>query len=329
MRIKKLHRINLGFFPTPIHELKRLSNFLGGPKIFIKRDDLTGLALGGNKTRKLEFLIADAISKNCDTVITGGAEQSNHCRQTAAACALSGLKCHLVLGGNKPKTYEGNLLMNYLLGAEIHWSGKFRKGEKIPEIVDKLIREGNKPYVVPYGGSNAIGAAAFVYAINELKQQQKKFNYKFDYIIFPSSSGGTHAGLIVGKKVFNLDTKIIGIGIDKEKIENELLETRILNLANEIANLLNLHIKFASDDVIVNHDYEGKGYGVINNLEIEAIKLTAKYEGIILDPIYTGRAMGGLINIIRDKEISPTSNVLFWHTGGIPSVFAHSKSLVQ
>lgn len=325
MKIKELPKEKLGFFPTPIVELKRLTKFLNGPRIFMKRDDLTGLALGGNKTRKLEYLIAEAISQNCDTVITGGAEQSNHCRQTAAAAAACGLKCHLVLGGYEPENYSGNFLLDYLLGAEIHWTGEFRKGEKIPEITEKLIQQGHKPYVIPYGGSNPIGASAFVYAMKELKQQQYQFNEKFDYIIFASSSGGTHAGLLIGKEAFEIETELIGIGIDKEETEGEPLEIRISKLANQTADMLEAKINIDPSKIIIKHEYEGGGYGVVGNLETEAIKLTAQYEGIILDPVYTGRTMGGLVDMVRKKIIEPNKNILFWHTGGIPSVFSYSK----
>ncbi len=327
MKIKELPKTNLGFFPTPLVELKKLSKHLNGPRIFMKRDDQTGLAFGGNKTRKLEYLIADAIAKNYDTIITGGAEQSNHCRQTSAAAAAAGLKCHLVLGGSEPKLFQGNFLLDSLFGAVIHWTGEFRKGEKIPEIVEKLSSQGNKPYVIPYGGSNAIGASAFAYAVRELKLQLSQLNEKIDYIVFSSSSGGTHAGLLVGKIAFNFQSEIVGIGIDKGETGDEPLEIHIKNIANETADLLGLDHKFDLSEVIIKHEYEGSGYGVVGDLEIEAIKLTAANEGIILDPVYTGRTMGGLIDMIRKKEIPANKNVLFWHTGGTPSIFNYSSEL--
>ena len=188
----------LGFFPTPLVELYRLSETLHGPRIFMKRDDQTGLAFGGNKTRKLELLIGEALEKGCDTLITGGAAQSNHCRQTAAAAAASGLSCRLVLGGHAPDTLEGNLLLDDLLGADIHWAGEFRKGETIPEVFEQLVKEGRKPYVIPYGGSNATGAAGFVHAAAELQDQLDELNVEITHVLFASSSGGTQAGLVLG-----------------------------------------------------------------------------------------------------------------------------------
>ena len=184
--INSIPRIRISFLPTPLGELKRLAHVLDGPRIFIKRDDLTGLGLGGNKTRKLEFLLGEALSQNCDTVITGGAMQSNHCRQTAAAAAAVGLECHLALGGKHPAFPDGNLLLDYLFGAIVHWCGEQTRGERIPEIAERLRSEGRKPYVIPFGGSNAVGAIGFVAAVSELKKQLLTQNNKVDYVIFPS-----------------------------------------------------------------------------------------------------------------------------------------------
>ena len=215
MRLDTLPRYPLGFFPTPIHPLSRLSAHLGGPRLLIKRDDQTGLALGGNKTRKLEFLIAEALAQHCDTVVTAGAAQSNHCRQTAAAAARAGLACHLVLGGTPPTLPNGNLLLDTLLGATLHWTGAQRKGESIPEIAATLRNQGRYPYLIPYGGSNATGALGFVAAVAELKQQLERLGETVDAIVFASSSGGTHAGLTLGQRLFDLQTQLIGIEIDK------------------------------------------------------------------------------------------------------------------
>jgi 1-aminocyclopropane-1-carboxylate deaminase/D-cysteine desulfhydrase-like pyridoxal-dependent ACC family enzyme len=215
MPYKPLPRHSLGFFPTPLVKLSRLTERLGGPRIFMKRDDQTGLGLGGNKVRKLEFLVGVALAQGCDTLVTGGAAQSNHCRQTAAAAAACGLACHLVLGGEAPSIPEGNLLLDRLFGAAIHWTGEFRKGEKIPEIAESLRAAGRKPYVVPYGGSNTTGAAGFVEAVRELTEQLAQVGESLTHIVFASSSGGTQAGLTVGKSLFGWDGKLIGIGIDK------------------------------------------------------------------------------------------------------------------
>ncbi len=313
-------RIKLGFFPTPVLEMKRLSDHLGGPKLFVKRDDLTGLALGGNKTRKLEYLFAEAVASGCDSVITAGAEQSNHCRQTAAAAAVCGLECHLVLGGAEPNSLKGNLLLDNLLGAVIHWTGEYRKGEKIPEIVKNLHNSGKKPYVIPYGGSNPTGALGFVEAVRELSAQCDEYELSFSHIVFASSSGGTQAGLMVGKVLYDQRFEIIGIGIDKTDSGNNFSK-KILDLANDSAKLIAEDISFVSSDATVINDYLGEGYGIVGQAEKEAIKLLAEKEGIILDPVYTAKAMAGLIAMINKRVFSQNDTVLFWHTGGTPALF--------
>jgi D-cysteine desulfhydrase len=293
----------------------------------MKRDDLTGVALGGNKTRKLEFLLGDALSQNCDAVITGGAIQSNHCRQTAGAAAAVGLECHLALGGEQPAFPEGNLLLDYLFGAIVHWCGEQRKGERIPEIAETLRSKGRKPYIIPYGGSNATGAMGFVAAVLELKEQLLAQNYNVDYLIFPSSSGGTHAGITVGVDLYDLSMKVIGIAIDRGEPGDPPYESELAILANQVAERLSIEPRYGAADFGVKYGYLGQGYGVIGDLEREAIQLTAKYSGILLDPVYTGRAMGGLIDMIRNGEFSSSDTVLFWHTGGIPALFEHAREL--
>jgi len=320
-----LPRQSLGFFPTPLIELPRLSKALGGPQILMKRDDLTGLALGGNKTRKLEFILGDALTQGADCIITAGAAQSNHCRQTAAAAAQLGLECHLVLGGEAPAEIQGNLLLDELLGAHIHWAGEHRKGEDIPELAAHLKSVGKKPFLVPYGGSNELGAAAFVEALCELKQQLSAQNKSLGHIVFASSSGGTQAGLMVAKKLLNWDVKLIGIKIDKQELEGQGFEQLVLELANSTAKLLSVDAKFGLDDVQLDADYLGEGYGVVGEAEREAIRLTAQQEGILLDPVYTGRAMAGLIGLIRKGQIGVDESVLFWHTGGAPALFAYGE----
>lgn len=328
MKEKKLPKKKLGFFPTPLVELYRLSEALGGPRILMKRDDQTGLALGGNKTRKLEFLVGEAVEQGCDTLITGGAAQSNHCRQTAAAAAASGLPCHLVLGGTPPEIVDGNLLLDYLLGANIYWSGEFRKGETIPEVAKQLEQDGFKPYVIPYGGSNATGAAAFVYAVEELQDQLNDMSIEVSHVFFASSSGGTQAGLLLGACMFNQLFQLIGIGIEKSETGEDSLEIQVMNIANSAAKLLKVGTQFSLEDITVRNDYIGKGYGVVGELERQAIRLTAETEGILLDPVYTGRAMGGLIDMIKRSEISRNDTVLFWHTGGVPALFPYSSELI-
>ncbi|RLB67803.1 MAG: D-cysteine desulfhydrase family protein [Deltaproteobacteria bacterium] len=320
MNLQNFPKISLGFFPTPLVELSRLSKVLEGPTIFMKRDDQTGLALGGNKTRKLEYILGDAIAQGCDSIITAGASQSNHCRQTAAAAAKLGLECHLVLGGEQPDKPSGNLLLDNLFGCHIHWAGEHRKGEDIPEIYEQLKAANRKPYIVPYGGSNELGALAFIEASRELDEQSK--DQSFTHVVFASSSGGTQAGLMLGKKMFGKSYNLVGINIDKDETAKIPFDQNILSLVNRTASLVGLSPDFSEQELILNSNYVGEGYGVIGELENEAISLTARTEGVLLDPVYTGRAMGGLIHMIRSGEIDKNDRVLFWHTGGTPALFA-------
>jgi D-cysteine desulfhydrase family pyridoxal phosphate-dependent enzyme len=328
LSINDLPRVQINFLPTPLVELKRLSHVLNGPRILIKRDDLTGLALGGNKTRKLEFLLGEALSQDCDAVITGGAIQSNHCRQTAAAAAAVGLECHLALGGEEPALPEGNLLLDYLLGAIVHWCGEQRKGERIPDIAAELRSRGRRPYIIPYGGSNAVGAIGFVDAVSEIKEQLLAQHNDADVVVFASSSGGTHAGIVVGVDICDLPMKVIGIEIDRREASEPPYEAELAALANQIAEKLNIESRYTASKFQVRHEYLGGGYGVVGDLEREAIRLLAKHEGILLDPVYTGRAMGGLIDMIRNREFTSGETVLFWHTGGTPALFAYARDLV-
>jgi D-cysteine desulfhydrase family pyridoxal phosphate-dependent enzyme len=312
-------KIDLSFLPTPLHPLKNLSKKYPNQHLFIKRDDLTGLASGGNKTRKLEYFIYNALNKNCDTIITGGAQQSNHCRQTAAACSIAGLECHLALGDTEPKMYEGNLLLSYLLGAKIHFTGDNRKGENTPDIKSDLEKKKKKCYVIPYGGSNQIGALGFVNAVSELKDQLEKKSLHIDYIFFASSSGGTQSGLILGLELFNVKTELMPVNIDKEEIAGIKQEVNILNIVNNTANLLNVRKKFTRHDVKLIRGYDSPGYGVVTDKEIFAIKQLAETEGILLDPVYTGRGFGAMLDYLDKKKLKPDSNILFWHTGGLAS----------
>ena len=324
---KDLPRQSLGFFPTPLIALTRLSKALGGPQIYMKRDDQTGLALGGNKTRKLEYIMGDALAQGADTVITAGAIQSNHCRQTAGAAARLGLECHLVLGGSEPEQVQGNLLLDKIFGCHIHWAGDNRKGEDIPALVKQLKADGKKPYVIPYGGSNELGAIAFVEAFKELESQRLSMDISLTHIIFASSSGATQAGMMLGNKILGTGYQIIGINIDKGEMDNVSFDQHIVTLANSTAKRLDVACPILASDLILNDDYIGQGYAVIGALENEAIALTAQTEGILLDPVYTGRAMGGMIDMIRTNRIKSTDSVLFWHTGGAPALFAYAGDL--
>lgn len=322
MNTSGLPKQSLGFFPTPVEKLANLGRILGGPTIYIKRDDNSGLALGGNKTRKLEYILGDAVAQGADTIITAGAIQSNHCRQTAAAAARLGLQCHLLLGGEEPRSPQGNLLLDKLLGCKIHWAGENRKGEDIPELYNKLVSAGYRPYVVPYGGSNEQGAYAYVEGIKELHLQLEQLRVSISDIIFASSSGGTQAGLMVGNKVLNANYTLHGINIDKDETGDIPFAEHIIRLANSTAKLAGCDYRFTSQDLLLNADYLGEGYGVVGELEKQAISMAARYEGILVDPVYTGRALGALIDMVKSGRFSAEDNILFWHTGGSPALFA-------
>jgi len=322
-------KTSLGFFPTPLVELHRLRRRLQGPRIFIKRDDCTGLALGGNKTRKLEYLVGEALAQGSDCIITGGASQSNHCRQTAAAATLSGLECHLVLGGEAPEELQGNLLLDVLCGAHLHWSGELRKGERIPAIAEELRALGKKPHIIPYGGSNPVGALGFVDASFELSQQITEMKLDVTHVVFASSSGGTQAGLTIGKVLCKAGYSLIGIEIDKGETAFGNFRDAVAHLTNELALKLGLRCEASEIAPVLRGEYVGAGYGVVGDLEREAIRLLASEEGILLDPVYSGRAFGGLVDMIRRGEFSTSDTVVFWHTGGTPALFAYSNECVS
>lgn len=317
------NRIELASLPTPLEPMQQLSDKLGGPQIWLKRDDLTGLALGGNKTRKLEYILFDAIEQGADCIITAGAIQSNHCRQTAAAAAKLGLECHLVLGGEAPAQSNGNLLLDNLLGAHIHWAGENRKGEGIPALIAELKAQGKTPYMVPYGGSNLLGAMGYANAVLELVKQSET---RFTHVVFASASGGTHAGILAGARLVGLDSQILGIRIDKADTPELPFADKVLNLANEAAEALALEF-FTATDVVLNEDYLGGGYAVIGDAERQAINLLAKTEGVLVDPVYTGRAMAGLLDLIQKGYFKTEDKILFWHTGGAPALFAYANEL--
>ncbi|MDD3149146.1 MAG: pyridoxal-phosphate dependent enzyme, partial [Candidatus Riflebacteria bacterium] len=260
--------------------------------------------------------------------ITAGAIQSNHCRQTAAAAACMQMGCHLVLGGSAPAFPNGNLLLDGLLGATIHWAGEHRKGEDIPMIVEELQRRGKKPYVVPYGGSNELGATSFVEAMCELDRQTRAGDFEFDHLLFASSSGGTHAGMMLGSHILKKKCQVTGIAIDKAGSGEKSPAQLVLELANSTAGFLEIDYRFTESDLNLNENYTGGGYAVIGDAENEAIGMLARYESILLDPVYTGRAMAGLIDLVRTGFFKKDDKVLFWHTGGAPAIFAYADEII-
>lgn len=313
-------RLNFAHLPTPIEFLPRLTEHLGGAQIYVKRDDQTGLAFGGNKTRKLEFLVAEAQAQGAKTLISAGAAQSNHCRQTAAAAARYGFECILVLTGEEPERASANLLLDQLFGARIIWvRDRADRDLILLQTNEQSLSEGGMPYLVPYGGSSPTGALGYVFAMEELMMQ----DLNPDWIVFGTSSGGTHAGLTLGKRLFGFEGQILGISIDEDE---NWLKSHVSRLASDASELLGKREQFELTDVLANDQYCKAGYGVLTDLEREAVQIFAKYEGLLLDPVYTGRAAGGMIDLIRKGFFKPTDKVLFWHTGGTPSLFADRYS---
>ena len=326
--MRSAKKVSLGFYPTPLHKLDNLSKKLGY-ELYIKRDDLTGLAFGGNKTRKLEYLIADALEHHAKAVVTEGAAQSNHVRQTAAAARKYGLDAHLLLWKPEPEHYNGNLLVDMLLGAKVHWINPQNAYKDRLKVLGAL-RDcyGMDPYYIPLGGSNEIGLLGYIDAIDELKTQMEYLQVKFDYIVFASSSGGTQAGMILGKKLYNVRAELIGIEIGK-MYQNKTLEQHIQIISNYAVEHFNLPARVEEDDITVIHEYSKPGYSVITDLERNAIYTLGQEEGIILDPVYTGRAFGGLLDLIEKGYFPKHSKILFWHTGGQPSNFAFAQQIFQ
>jgi D-cysteine desulfhydrase family pyridoxal phosphate-dependent enzyme len=315
-----INRLYFAHLPTRVEEMPRLSEFLGGPCLLVKRDDQTGLAFGGNKTRKLEFLVAEAQAQGAKMLISAGAIQSNHCRQTAAAAARFGLDCTLVLTGNLPSQPSANLLLDEMFGAEIVYVADRADRDRIlQETYDKAVQAGKKPYLVPYGGSSPTGALGYAFAMEELMKQ----DVKTDWIVFATSSGGTHAGLTLGKRVFDYPGKVLGISIDESEA---WLKSHVSALASDASELLGERIEFSPDNVMATDAYCQAGYGVLTDAEREAVKLFAKYEGLLLDPVYTGRAAAGMLDLIRKGYFKKEETVLFWHTGGQPALFADKYS---
>jgi len=322
-------RVQLGHLPTPLEALDRLSESLGGPRIWIKRDDATGLAAGGNKTRKLEFLLGQALNEGADTIISFGAIQSNHARQTAAACAKAGLECHLILGrsvGWDNPHYEtsGNILLDKLLGATIHYIEPENRSSKHTWLLEELSSKGKCVYTIPTGGSNEIGALGYVQCIEELVVDCASHQIQPDKIFFASASGGTQAGLIAGSVAHGLPWDVVGINVYEKNASR--FNDRILKLASEAAAGKPLSVSISTSNIFVDHRHLGDGYGIPTSATIDTINLLAQTEAIILDPVYSGKGMAGLIHQIRNSELSGSDDVIFVHTGGIPSLFVYENA---
>jgi D-cysteine desulfhydrase family pyridoxal phosphate-dependent enzyme len=298
--------------------MDRFSEWLGGPRVLVKRDDLTGLALGGNKARKLEYLCGEAQARDCDVLVTGGGAQSNHARMTAAAANRLGFECHLVVGGKEPRIYSGNLLLDRVLGATLHFTGAdsyYDVETAIEALAARLAASGRRPFAMPIGGASVTGAAAYAWASDELLAQVDRDGHgDVDWVVVADGSGGTHAGLVAG---LGGRARVLGVDVGTRPD----LDDVIPRLATEAAARAG---RTASpDELFLDHSRFGDGYGAITEDALEAIERVAALEGIVLDPVYTGKAMAGLIAATREGRIGAGDTVVFWHTGGAVALFAH------
>lgn len=329
MFVGGLPRVRLAHLPTPLEEATRLAEVLGGPRIWIKRDDLTGLALGGNKARKLELLLADAQAQGCDVVVTVGAIQSNHARMTASACARLGMRAVLVLGGEAGEEAQGNLLLDRLFGAELRivdTSEDYILDGVLEDTAREYARHGHRPYVIPRGGSNALGAAAYLAAFVEFVGQCNALGIRPTAIVHATSSGGTQAGLLCGALLCGSSTQVVGISAGPPR---DRCVQRIVGIAQELVGRLGLALRVHPDDVIVYDEFVGPGYAIPTPEGVRAIHLLARTEGVLLDPVYTGKAMAGLVGLCEQGRFGPHDTVVFWHTGGQPALFAYARDLEE
>ena len=329
MHISRFPRIHFAHLPTPLEPLENLSKLLGGPKIFIKRDDCTGLATGGNKTRKLEFLMGEAQQKNADTIITQGATQSNHVRQTAAISSKLGLRCEIMLehrtGSEDPDYLEnGNVLLDKLFGANIHSvPAGTDMDAAMQKIADDLKTNGANPYIIPGGGSSPTGALGYVNCAMELVGQINDRSLKIDHLVTATGSAGTQSGLVVGLEGTRSGIPVLGICVNADK---ETQEEKVFALAERTTEFLGIPGSVKRETVVANGDYVGPGYGLPTDGMIEATELLARQEGILLDPVYSGKGMAGLIDLIRKGKFRKDENIVFLHTGGSAGLFAYRKT---
>jgi len=329
MRLARLPRRRYTPGPTPIEFLPRLTAALGGPEIWIKRDDLTGLAGGGNKTRKLEFLVAEALAQGADTLITVGAPQSNHCRLTAAAAAKEGLACRLIIEQRVAGTYDprgtGNAFLFDLLGVETTRMVELGTdlGAEMQREAEALTAEGRRGYAIPGGGSNALGSMGYVVCAREIVAQSLDLGVGFDRVVCASGSAGTHAGLLVGLEAANAGTTLTGINVRRPQAEQEL---NVHTLALAVADKLGVGAP-ARETVTALDRWVGGGYSIATEEMVEAVRMLATLEAVLLDPVYTGKAMAGLIGLARSGQIAADERVLFVHTGGAPALYAYQDVL--
>ena len=328
MDLTRFPRVSLARLPTPIEPLPRLSAHMGGPRLFVKRDDLTGLGLGGNKLRKLEFLLGEALAQGADTVLTVGALQSNHARQTAAACARLGLDCELVLrrGSHASEAYlnSGNLLLDRLFGARLHLlQAQESREERMEARAEDLRAAGRRPYCVPVGGSCGLGDLGYVACAEEIIAQSEDMNVRFDAVVVATGSGGTQGGLVAGMRLLE-GAPVIGMAVEGTRAEQEALAAA---QAMETLHLLGRDAADLGSSVAVMDDFVGSGYAKPTDSMREALSLAARFEGLVLDPVYTGKAFAGFIALARSGRFKNDQSLLFVHTGGVPGLFGYPESI--
>ena len=330
MLLSRFPRVSLAHLPTPLEYLPRLSEHLGGPDIYVKRDDCTGLGTGGNKTRKLEFLVADAIQKNADVIITQGAVQSNHARQTAAAACKVGMECELIFekrvkDADDAYQNSGNVLLDRIFGANIREVAKGSDmNAAMDALADELRAKGKTPYIIPGGGSNTIGALGYIDCALELMSQANRDGIVIDHVVHATGSAGTQAGLVVGLKATSSNIPLLGIGVNAPK---DIQEEKVWKLAVETAEYVGAPGCVHREDIVANCDYVGDGYGVPTQAMNDAVMLLARLEGLLFDPVYSGKGLAGMIDLVKTGYFGDAGSIVFVHTGGVAGLFGYAAQL--
>jgi L-cysteate sulfo-lyase len=331
MLLSRFPRVSLAHLPTALELMPRLSEHLGGPNIYVKRDDCTGLGTGGNKTRKLEFLMADAVANDADVIITQGAVQSNHARQTAAAARKMGMECELVFekrvaDPSDPYINSGNVLLDRIFGANLRDVDQGTDMDAaMEEVAEELRNSGSTPYIIPGGGSNRIGALGYVDCALEFMSQADSEGIVIDHVVHATGSAGTQAGLITGLKATNANIPLLGIGVNAPK---DVQEEKVYKLAVETAEYVGAPGVVKREDIVANCDYVGEGYGIPTRAMNDAVMLLARLEGLLFDPVYSGKGLSGMIDLIGKGFFGDARNIVFIHTGGVAGLFGYSDQLV-
>lgn len=334
--VDRKRRVSLVHAPTPFEPLRGLTKLLGGPDIWIKRDDCTGLALGGNKARKLEFLLAEARGADADTIVTVGADQSNHVRMTAAAARITGMETVSLLFPGAPGAAQGNLLLDKILGTEVvrlpfsfRESSPAKIAAEAAKVMDRLKSAGRRPYFIPAGGATPLGALGYFRATEELAAQARREGCNVDDIVVPFGTGGTFAGVLLGIDVLRLGWRVFGISVAPQGAWEQSGVEPYEKIAKDAAALVGMDFRLASERYSLLYDYVGPAYGALTPQCTEALRTVARSDGVLLDPVYTGKAMAGLIDLVRRGEIAKGRTVVFIHTGGAPALFAHPELAVE